>query len=185
VTEVFGQIFGQLIRIAADWVRDENRRLRDRARALTQAETRSMAAWFGTELLNSARVVMLERCPRPAFLTPELTAQLAALDVDQTLLEIDRMAGITFGDLMVIATFGAPGFRLRPNLLFHELVHVAQYRALGVERFMEIYVRGFVRAGYLGTPPEAQAYALTDRFERGEVFSVEAEAVRLARTGEP
>jgi hypothetical protein len=177
MAEVWGQIVEGLMRVATGWVRDQRQRLSPGSRPLSEAETAALAAWFEAETLEAARVVLAERCPRPGFLTPELTAQLTALGVDQTLFQIDRMAGITFGELMVIATFGRPGFRLRPDLLFHELVHVAQYRELGVAGFMDVYLRGFAAAGYRGTPPEAQAYALTARFEQGEAFSVEA-AVR-------
>ncbi len=33
------------------------------------------------------------------------------------------------------------------GFLFHELVHVEQYRQLGVPRFSELYVRGFLSGG--------------------------------------
>ncbi len=175
MVEVLGQIVERLMQVATDWVRDQQRRLSPGSRPLSRTETAALAAWFEAETLGAARVVLVERCPRPEFLTPQLTAQLTALGADPALLQIDRMAGITFGDLMVIATFGVSAFRLRPKLLFHELVHVAQYRELGVAGFMEVYLRGFTTAGYRGTPPEVQAYALTDRFQRGESFSVEAD----------
>ena len=45
------------------------------------------------------------------------------------------------------------------GLLFHELVHVEQYRQLGVSRFAELYVRGFLfNGGYDGIPLERNAY---------------------------
>jgi hypothetical protein len=31
------------------------------------------------------------------------------------------------------------------GLLFHELVHVEQYRQLGIQQFANLYVRGFLR----------------------------------------
>jgi len=61
------------------------------------------------------------------------------------------------------------------GLLFHELVHVEQYRQLGVPRFSELYVRGFLTGGgYEGIPLERNAYALGARFEANlqERFSV-------------
>ena len=80
--------------------------------------------------------------------------------------------------MVLIATRGVADFRLPRRLLFHELVHIAQYLHLGVPRFMAEYVRGFVTGGYPGTPPEEQAFELTTRFERGEIFSVETEVRR-------
>ena len=52
------------------------------------------------------------------------------------------------------------------GLLFHELVHVEQYRHLGIPRFAELYVRGFLGGGgYNGIPMEINAYELGGRFE--------------------
>jgi hypothetical protein len=53
------------------------------------------------------------------------------------------------------------------GLLFHELVHVEQYRQLGVVRFSELYVCGFLNGGsYEAIPLEANAYTLGGRFEQ-------------------
>ena len=69
------------------------------------------------------------------------------------------MAAITFCDVVVSHEPFSDG------LLFHELVHVEQYRQLGVQRFSEFYVRGFLNGGsYEAIPVEVNAYALEDRF---------------------
>ena len=80
------------------------------------------------------------------------------------------MPAITFDDVVV---FHEP---LTPQLIFHELVHVVQYRLLGVDEFARLYVRGYLRGGYAGTPLEVCAYELDGRFIMGSVgFDVEAE----------
>ncbi len=80
------------------------------------------------------------------------------------------MAAITFDDVVV---FHDP---LSPQLIFHELVHVVQYRLLGVDEFARLYVRGYLRGGYEGTPLEICAYELDGKFIMGSVgFDVEAE----------
>jgi hypothetical protein len=51
------------------------------------------------------------------------------------------MAAVTFCDVVVSHqpfTYG---------LQFHKLVHVEQYRQLGIPRFAELYVRGFLSGG--------------------------------------
>ena len=59
---------------------------------------------------------------------------------------------------------------LSDSLLFHEFVHVEQYRRLGISRFAELYVRGFLGGGgYDGIPLEVNAYSL------GSPFSVQSE----------
>jgi hypothetical protein len=70
--------------------------------------------------------------------------------------------------------------------LFHEVVHVEQYRQLGISRFSELYVRGFLNGGsYDAIPLEVSAYTLGGRFEcdSRRVFSVEDEVRRWAAGG--
>jgi hypothetical protein len=51
------------------------------------------------------------------------------------------MVAITFSDVVVSHESFSDG------LLFHELVHVEQYRQLGIPRFSELYVTGFPNGG--------------------------------------
>jgi hypothetical protein len=51
------------------------------------------------------------------------------------------MGAITFSDVVVSHEPFSDG------LLFHELVHVEQYRQLGISRFSERYVQGFLTGG--------------------------------------
>jgi hypothetical protein len=84
------------------------------------------------------------------------------------------MAAITFNEVVVSHTPFTVG------LLFHEFVHVEQYRQLGVARFSELYVRGFINGGgYDSIPLEVSAYTLGSQFESNpeQTFSV-AEEVR-------
>ncbi len=84
------------------------------------------------------------------------------------------MGAITFCDVVVSHEAFSNG------LLFHELVHVEQYRQLGIPRFSEIYMRGFLNGGsYEAIPLEMNAYTLEGRFEENpaQQFSV-AEEVR-------
>src|SRR5216684_3727654 len=72
------------------------------------------------------------------------------------------------------------------GLLFHELVHVEQYRQLGVRRFAEFYVRGFLAGGgYNGIPLENNAYTLGECYERDPArqFSVADEVERWITEG--
>jgi hypothetical protein len=83
-----------------------------------------------------------------------------------------EMVAITFSDVVVSHEPFSSG------LLFHELVHVEQYRQLGIPRFSELYVRGFLNGGsYEAIPLEVHAYTLGGRFEQNTArqFSVEDE----------
>jgi len=66
------------------------------------------------------------------------------------------------------------------------LVHVEQYRQLGVPRFAGLYVRGFLNGGgYDGIPLEMNAYELGGRFEADPArkFSVEEEVTAWVKAG--
>src|SRR6266478_5301461 len=101
-----------------------------RASALPLALLVQMNGFFRPELLGSTRAVVLEnqRVGNPDFY-PELEAVGF-----RNLPDFSGMAAITFNDVIVShEPFGSP-------LLFHELVHVEQYKQLGVDRFAELYV---------------------------------------------
>jgi hypothetical protein len=90
------------------------------------------------------------------------------------------MAAVTFSDVVVSHQPFTDG------LLFHELVHVEQYRRLGIYRFAELYVRGFLNGGgYDGIPLEMNAYDLGGRFEGSPrtLFSAKDEVSRWKAEG--
>ena len=114
-----------------------------------------MDGFFPPQLLDGTRLLALrgERVAKPAFYTV-----LRSLGFN-TLPDQSAMAAITFCDVVVSHEPFSNG------LLFHELVHVEQYRQLGIPRFSELYVRGFLDGGgYEAIPLEVNAYALGGRF---------------------
>ncbi|HEU0121209.1 MAG TPA: hypothetical protein VFQ91_11840 [Bryobacteraceae bacterium] len=87
---------------------------------------------------------------------------------------IEQTAAITFGPTI------AARQPMDNSLLFHELVHVVQYRLLGIAEFARLYVRGLLRTrSYHAIPLEACAFELEARFQfHREPFDVEAEVTR-------
>ncbi len=70
--------------------------------------------------------------------------------------------------------------------LFHGLVHATQMAFLGLDRYTDFYVRGFVKSrSWIAIPLEAQAYQLDTRFamSRSATFSVEDEVKTWAEQG--
>ncbi len=127
-----------------------------------------MSGFFPQEVLDLTRLIVLDgtRVENPPFYAFLLQIGFT------TLPDFTTMAAVTFGDVIV----SHQPFTNR--LLFHELVHVEQYKQLGIPRFAELYVRGFLNCGgYDGIPLEVNAYLLEDRFESDPLtlFSVENE----------
>lgn len=162
----------------AAWVRLRARQLRRDARPLSPDERVALSPWFDEALLASARVAEADRVPPPL---PRwlLRGPLRRLDISWA-------AGMAFPGVVLVTPEPreAPSRRGTPQpartislgLLFHELVHIAQYTELGTRGFIHAYIGGWLRAGcrYRDIPLEVEAYHLTDRFEAGERFDVVA-----------
>ncbi len=151
-------------RAVAQYIRAQRTYYYGRAVPLTFSEIWSR--FFRSVDLERIRVLQpgQERVPNPPFYR-ELE-QLGFVGLPN----FTTMAAITFDDVVV---FHEP---LTPQLIFHEMVHIVQYRLLGVEEFARLYVRGYLHGGYEGTPLEICAYELDGRFIMGSVgFDVEAE----------
>jgi len=133
-----------------------------------------MAGFFLPELLDVARVLVSHRVRVENPLFYRLLAGMGFSNLP----DFSQMAAITFCDVVVSHVL------LTGGLLFHELVHVEQYRQLGIPRFSELYVRGLLASGsYDGIPLEVNAYALGRRFEGNprQQFSVAEEVAKWVR----
>ncbi len=124
---------------------------------LSPAQRASMDGFFLPQVLDTTRLLVLteKRVVNPPFYVPLQRMGFTNLP------NFSTMAAVTFCDVVVSHQPFSDG------LLFHELVHVEQYRQLGIARFAELYVRGFLSGGgYNGIPLEINAYGLGGRFER-------------------
>jgi len=127
-----------------------------------------MNGFVSPGILESTRLLVLQG---ERVANPEFYPMLRGLGF-KNLPDQSAMAAITFCDVVVSHEPFSDG------LLFHELVHVEQYRQLGIPRFSELYVRGFLDGGsYEAIPLEVNAYTLEGRFEANphQRFSVEDE----------
>ena len=159
------------------WINSRRRRYRRHGTPLSAAERFTLDPFFEPALLDTIRVC---RIPQ---IEPGLPRGLIRLLRLPASVDISSASGMAFVDAIVIAED-----RKRPpmSLLFHELVHCVQYRALGTHRFLRCYLHGWASAGfdYFAIPLEAQAYELQDRFDAAPDahFSVDAEVqAELAR----
>ncbi len=141
---------------------------------LTAVQSLALLGFFIPVVIDKARLVVLQnsRVQNPDFY-PELW-QLGF----RNLPDFRAMAAITFGNVVVSHQPFTHG------LLFHELVHIEQYRQLGISGFSNLYVRGFLTGGgYDSIPLEVNAYMLGARFEVNlrQHFSVSDEVTEWIR----
>lgn len=133
---------------------------------LSHQHKAALSGYFSGNLLDSIRIIELKGARVP---TPEFIAHARSQGFHQ-LPEISHMDSVTFIDVIVFNE------RLTERALFHALVHSVQIKALGLERYAELWVAGFLRTrAHFTVPLEVHAFALSERFLRPnpEKFSVE------------
>jgi hypothetical protein len=150
-----------------DWIESQRAEHIPRSRPLTTTERVALASHFSDECLSSARVAQVDRVPSPPFFGGILR-QLEFIG-KRVHFDFSAASGITFGECILVAVPGPP-----IDLLFHELVHVEQYRMLGMKGFAQAYVQGIVDSNFIyeKIPLEAIAFAMSGRFTAGESFVV-------------
>ena len=133
---------------------------------LADDHKRMVAPFFNPGLLELVRVVTLrnQRIPNPPFYAKARELGLTNLP------ELTHMASLTFEDVLVFQG------EITGRSLFHAMVHAAQFSILGMKRYTELFVRGFLRTGsHITVPLEAHAFMLESKFasEPNKPFSVE------------
>ena len=160
----------QVSGLVAQYIAAQRERYAPRAIAVSAQQRVAIGSFFSPQILESTRLLVLQG---ERVANPEFYPMLKSLGFNN-LPDQSTMGAITFSDVVVSHEPFSNG------LLFHELVHVEQYRQLGIPRFSELYVRGFLSGGsYEAIPLEVNAYTLEGRFEQNPAwqFSV-ADEVR-------
>jgi hypothetical protein len=166
----------QLSGLVSQYISTQRGKYAPGAIPLSAQQKAAMDGFFSPGLLDGTRLLVLrgERVTNPDFYPMLRNLGFNNLPDQST------MGAIAFSDVVVSHEAFSDG------LLFHELVHVEQYRQLGIPRFSEFYMRGFLNGGsYEAIPLEVNAYTLGGRFESDprRMFSVEDEVGRWAAEG--
>jgi hypothetical protein len=133
-------------------------------------------AYFSGQLLEQIRIVVLQgaRIPPPPFYAEAMALSAGNFP------DFVHLSSVTYVDIIVIHD------EIVLRTLFHGLVHAAQVAHFGLDRYVELYVRGFAKTrSWIAIPMEVQAYQLDSRFAMapGNAFSVEAEIKAWADEG--
>ena len=143
---------------------------------LGEARRSELQGFFSPALLNRVRIVELKerRVANPWFYDEARAKGI------ENLPDISHKVAVTFLDVVVFNQ------KITPRDLFHGLVHAAQFKLLGLERFAELFVAGFLQArSYFLVPLKAHAFALDTRYAEDPQtpFSVEDEIRRWHTQG--
>jgi hypothetical protein len=153
------------------YLHEQREHFRAQGRPLDEKQRSIMTPFFAPALLDKIRIVALEgrRISNPPFYAEAKAQGLSSLP------EFTHMASLTFEDVVVFHG------DIASRTLFHALVHAVQFEVLGLERYTELFVRGFLRTrSHISVPLEAHAFTLESKFAGApeQHFSVE-EKVRL------
>jgi hypothetical protein len=132
--------------------------------------------YFPDEVLGALKTIILTgaRIPPPPFYAEAREMSEGRFP------DFVHIASVTYIDVIVFHD------QIEPRPLFHGVVHATQMAILGFDRYVDLYVRGFVKdLSWLQIPLEDQAYKLDARFAEnpGQTFSVEEEIKRWDEEG--
>lgn len=131
------------------------------------AELKShFSGFYSPTLLSGVRIAELKdrRVANPWFYEDAKSQGIGNLP------DMAHRAVVTFLDVVVFNE------KMTRRHLFHGLVHTAQVKLLGPERYAELFVTGFLQArSFFLVPLKAHAFALDTRYteDPGAQFSVE------------
>jgi hypothetical protein len=159
--------------LTARYIARHRQRLLPGSQPISADDREGFSGFFPSSILRETRVVCAS-VPNPKFYR---LARMVGID---GVLEMSSIGAITLVEVIAYPD------HMNRSTLFHELVHAVQYRVLGLPRFANLYVRGFVdHGGYDAIPLERQAYELEERFSRNptKVFSVEEDVLQRLHAG--
>ena len=163
----------QLVKSVSEWIRTERARHRPLALPLDPTEITVFEQYFPKEILESVRVRAVDKMPSPDFAD-------AIRHRGHRIFDPSQARGLALDDtVLLLGRNLPPGSPARRSVLFHEIVHVAQYRYLRVDSFIQRYFASLedVRYRYPDIVFESQAFELQHRFTTslGRPFSVDDE----------
>lgn len=175
--ELFTQGTPEQIAQGVQWMCDYLRQNREayfsESEPLSASQKSALSRYFRVRLLEQVRVIELNGARVPV---PEFLSQVRALGFDN-LPDVTHMESLTFIDVVAFNE------RLSERALFHALVHTVQIQVLGLERYAELWIRGFLKGrAHFTVPVEVHAFSLASKFLRplAETFSVEDQVLHWA-----
>ena len=164
---------------AVEWITDYLREQREYyspvASPLSNESKARMWPYFSATLLDRIRMIELRGA---RVRVPEFFTNVRDLGFEPP--AVTHMDSITFIDVIAFnQTF-------TERALVHALVHTVQMEVLGLKRYTELWVQGFLKTRtHFTVPLEVHAFSLSSKFMRPtpERFSVEDEVLRWVRNG--
>ena len=162
-------VISQLVSAVEAFILSSRKKYASQAEPMTAAQRTAMQPFFAPEILDQTRLVTLHgrRVENPQFYA------MAKMMGIRNLPSFSDVAAVTFVDVIVSHE------EFSDRLLFHELVHAAQFAQMGTKDFASRYVKGFLHGGsYEEIPLEKNAYELEKRFSANKESFLVADEIK-------
>src|SRR3989338_2489182 len=144
------------------WIEVTLNHYASKAKPIDEFNFKNLPLYYSDQLLRSAKVVVVDQVPVPP-LTSFGLAEFSGF-------EKGDYAGITFKDTYFVNSKEV----FSESLHFHELIHIVQWKHLGVEKFLIAYALGLLKYDYQNSPFEVMAYKHQANFDSKAVpYNVE------------
>ncbi|MFO1519610.1 MAG: hypothetical protein U1F57_08135 [bacterium] len=141
------------IPLLKQWILDLLKENEKRAQSLENFRFLRLYSYCSPRLLQSVRVVVVETLPLPPLASWGVT--------EFKPFEREPFLAITYADTI----FLLKSELMNEAVVFHELVHVLQWKLLGEDLFLRLYVEGLLEEMYFTCPLEVMAYKAQEEFE--------------------
>ncbi len=166
--ELTEELVLRVLKRMGGYMREQREEYVSIGKPLDRRQVAMMKPFFSPTFLASVKVVQLvgRRIAEPSCC---MEARAAGF---QGLPEFTHLASVTFQEVLVFND------KMTERLLFQALVRSVQFQVLGLDRYVELFIRAFLDTRWLfSVPLEAHAFELVSKFatDQEKAFSVEDE----------
>jgi hypothetical protein len=158
----FIKIFNEKNGIIKQWINNEIRQYEEQKISVNERKFISISKCFSSDFLKNAYAIYVRKIPVIPF---------HQIGLDMFLeMENENIMGITYLNCFFVKQDEIDNEALH----FHELIHVLQWKYLGMDKFLFCYGLGLLEYGYRHSPLEVMAYNHENRFRTGVIYDVES-----------
>lgn len=136
------------------WITSTLEKYSSESKSILEFQFHRLPLFYSETVLSSAKVVAVDKIPVPPLTVLGLTQFKNFED--------GNYAGITFKDTYFLVRNQISN----ESLHFHELVHIIQWKHLGIDKFLMVYGISLLQNGYSNSPLEHMAYRQQKLFEQ-------------------
>jgi len=137
------------------WIEDLLLQHQNDAVKVSRLGFQKLTKYFPSGLLEETKTVKISKIPFPPVEQIGISelSEMAKMQID----------GITYKNTFFIRD------NQPEDIFFHELIHIVQWKTLGVNNFLLAYGAGILQFGYRNSPLEQMAYNLQESFMENRV----------------